>query len=61
VPKLGRTGGAFGLALTAYDIWQRLSPRQRRALLASAKRYGPVVGAYAARQAKAAATKRKSV
>jgi TRAP-type C4-dicarboxylate transport system substrate-binding protein len=60
VPKLVKTPGAVGLALTAYDIWKRLSPDQRRALLAHAKRYGPVVGAYAARTAKNAAAKRKS-
>jgi hypothetical protein len=60
VPKLSRTGGAVGLALTAVDIWQRLSPRQRRALLVHAKRYGPVVGAYALRTAKTAAAKRRS-
>jgi hypothetical protein len=59
VPKLPRTGSAVGLAFAAYDAWLRLSPRQRRALLAAARRYGPLIAAQAARSAKAAAAKRK--
>jgi hypothetical protein len=59
VPRLPRTGSAVGLAFAAYDAWLRLSPRQRKALLAHARRYGPLVAAQAARTAKAAAAKRK--
>jgi len=55
VPKLRRTGSAVGLAFAVYDVWLRLSPRQRRALLAHARRYGPVVAGWAARSAKDAA------
>jgi hypothetical protein len=29
------------LALTAYDIWRRLPPRQRKAALALARKHGP--------------------
>jgi hypothetical protein len=29
-PKLTRRAGAFGMALTAWDVWRRLPPRQRR-------------------------------
>jgi len=55
---LRRTGSAVGLAFAAYDVWLRLSPRQRRALLVHARRYGPVVAAWAARSAKDAAATR---
>jgi hypothetical protein len=55
VPSLRRTG-AVGLALTAYDVWQRLSPRQRKTLLALAKRHGPRI---AARALRAAAARRR--
>jgi predicted Fe-S protein YdhL (DUF1289 family) len=59
VPKLRRTGGTFGLAFAAYDAWLRLSPTQRRAVLAAARRYGPLIAAQAARSARAAAARRK--
>jgi hypothetical protein len=59
VPKLSRTGSAVGLAFAAYDAWLRLSPKQRRAVLAAARRYGPLIAASAARSAKAAAARRK--
>jgi hypothetical protein len=58
VPKLGRTGSTVGLAFAAYDFWVRMSPRQRRAVLAFARRYGPLIAAQAARSAKAAAARR---
>jgi hypothetical protein len=60
VPKLRRTGSAVGLAFAAYDAWLRLTPRQRRAVLAYTRRYGPVVAAQAMRSAKAAASRRHS-
>jgi hypothetical protein len=58
VPRLRRTGSAVGLAFAAYDVWLRLSPRQRRALLAYARRYGPLIAAKAAQSAKGAAASR---
>ena len=57
--KLRRTGSAVGLAFAAYDAWLRLSPRQRSALLAAARRYGPLIATQAARSAKSAAAKRR--
>ena len=45
----------MGLAFAVYDVWLRLSPQQRRALLVHARRYGPVVAGWAARSAKDAA------
>jgi hypothetical protein len=55
VPKLPRAGGPIGLAVTAVDVWRRLSPRQRRMIVKQAQRYGPVVAAQALRSARAAA------
>jgi hypothetical protein len=54
-----RFGGVVGLGLATYDLWLRLSPRQRQALLAHARRYGPLIAAQAARSAKAAAARRR--
>jgi len=59
VPRLRRTGSAVGVAFAAYDAWLRLSPRQRRAVLAAARRYGPLIAAQAARSAKQVAAKRR--
>jgi hypothetical protein len=35
----------IGLALTAYEIWRRLPPRQRRMMLELTRRHGPKVAA----------------
>jgi hypothetical protein len=56
VPKLPRNAGPIGLALTAYDVWKRLSPRQRRLIAKQAKKYGPQIAAQALRSARAAKT-----
>jgi len=42
-PRLGRRLGPVGLALTAWDIWLRLPPRQRKQVLNVARVYGPMV------------------
>ena len=39
----------IGVALTAYDLWKRLPPKQRKAILQQARRYGPRVIKAAAR------------
>jgi hypothetical protein len=52
VPKLIRSAGPIGLAISAYDVWRRLSPRQRKLLVRGAKRYGPLIAAEAMRSAK---------
>jgi hypothetical protein len=52
MPKLTRGAGPIGLALTAYDVWRRLSPRQKQLLVKQAKKYGP----HAAQAARTAAT-----
>ena len=35
--------GPVGLALTAWDIWLRLPPKQRKQVLNVARRHGPKV------------------
>ena len=55
MPKLSRGAGPVGLALTAVDVWRRLSPRQRRLIMRQAKKYGPRVAEQAMRSARTAA------
>ena len=40
-----RRMGPVGLALTAWDIWRRLPPRQRKQLVNIARKHGPKVAA----------------
>ena len=40
---LGRRAGPLGLALTAYDIWRRIPPSQRRRILKATRKHGPTV------------------
>lgn len=42
---LGRRMGPLGLALTAYDIWRRLPPKQRKQLLDLTRKHGPRIAA----------------
>ena len=39
--KLTRRLGPVGAVLTAYDIWRRLPPRQRKWLARQARHHGP--------------------
>jgi hypothetical protein len=55
VAKLARRTGALGLAFGAYDIWKRMSPKQRKVVMQQARKYGPKV---AKRVAKVAKTRR---
>jgi hypothetical protein len=34
-----------GLALTAWDIWRRLPPKQRKQVISIARKHGPKVAA----------------
>jgi hypothetical protein len=38
---LGRRAGPLGLALTAWDLWRRLPPKQRKQLMKVARKHGP--------------------
>jgi hypothetical protein len=51
VPRLTRKIGPLGVALTAWDIWHRLSPRQRKQVLNIARKHGPAVAARVLRAA----------
>lgn len=42
---LTRRAGPVGLALTAWDLWRRLPPRQRKQLMNLARKHGPKVAA----------------
>jgi hypothetical protein len=56
VPRtpLTKTVGPVGIALTAWDVWRRLSPRQRRWVAKQARKHGPRLAkqAWAAQQAR---------
>jgi hypothetical protein len=42
VPRLNKLRpGPVGIAITLYDVWRRLPPKQRQQVLMLARRYGP--------------------
>jgi hypothetical protein len=42
VARLGRLRpGPVGLAITVYDVWRRLPPKQRKLVLQLARKHGP--------------------
>ena len=47
MPRLPGRVGPLGLALTAYDVWRRLPPTQRKLVMQQVRRYGPVVATQA--------------
>ena len=53
--KLKRGAGAVGMAFTAWDLWRRLPPRQRRWVFKQARKHGPRI----AKQALAASKNRR--
>jgi hypothetical protein len=55
VPRVPRGAGPIGLALSAYDVWRRLSPRQKKLVMEQVKRHGPKIAGQAVRSARAAA------
>jgi len=55
MPRVPRGAGPIGLALSAYDVWRRLSPRQKKLVVAQVKRHGPKIAGQALRSARAAA------
>ncbi|MDX6510996.1 MAG: hypothetical protein QOE36_500 [Gaiellaceae bacterium] len=40
---LTRRAGPLGLALTAWDIWRRLPPKQRKKIMQATRKHGPRV------------------
>jgi hypothetical protein len=59
MPRVPRGAGPIGLALSAYDVWRRLSPRQKKLVVEQVKRHGPRVAGQALRSARAAAEQLK--
>ena len=55
MPKVPRGAGPIGLAISAYDVWRRLSPRQKKIVIAQVKRHGPKIAGQAVRSARSAA------
>jgi hypothetical protein len=43
--RLGRRATPLSIALTAWDLWRRLPPRQRKQMLDLARKHGPTVAA----------------
>ncbi|MDX6486660.1 MAG: hypothetical protein QOF43_1813 [Gaiellaceae bacterium] len=42
VPRLGKfRPGPVGLAITLFDVWRRLPPKQRKLVLDMARKHGP--------------------
>jgi hypothetical protein len=54
VPRLKPKIGPVGIALTAWDVWRHLPPRQRKQILNIARRHGPRVAARVLRAAQSA-------
>ena len=50
--------GPLGVALTLYDVWRRLPPRQRKLVLELARKHGPKVAARALEIRRAAKKRR---
>jgi hypothetical protein len=42
-PSISRKLGPVSTALLLFDLWRRLPPRQRRWVLAQARKHGPAV------------------
>jgi len=47
MPRLRPRIGPLGVALTLWDVWRRLPPRQRKLVLELARKHGPKVAARA--------------
>jgi hypothetical protein len=58
VPRLRPKVGPIGIALTAWDVWRRLPPRQRKQILNIARKHGPRVAARVLRAAQSARASR---
>ena len=43
MPRLRPRVGPVGIALTLFDVWRRLPPKQRKQALDLARKHGPTV------------------
>jgi hypothetical protein len=41
--RLTRRAGPVGVALTVWDLWRRLPPKQRRQIAQQVRKHGPTV------------------
>jgi hypothetical protein len=58
IPLVGKVG-PLGLALTIYDVYRRLPPKQRRMVLQMTRAHGPRLAAKAMRAGTDAARRRR--
>ena len=61
MPKPLRPVGTIGAALTAWEMWRKIPPAQRKILLAQMKQHGPTVAKKAYVLGRSAAASRKSL
>jgi len=61
MPKGIRPVGTIGAALTAWDLWRRIPPNQRKILLAQAREHGPTIAKKAYVLGRTTAAKRKTL
>jgi hypothetical protein len=56
VPRLRFPGraGPLGLALTAYELWRRLPPKQRQQALKALRKHGPKLASQIAQRSRTA-------
>ncbi|MGZ8717511.1 MAG: hypothetical protein ACXWYO_10415 [Gaiellaceae bacterium] len=46
MPRLGKLRpGPVGIAITLFDVWRRLPPKQRKQVLTLARKHGPKAAA----------------
>jgi hypothetical protein len=43
MPKLLKKAGPVGIAVTAYELWKKLPPKQKRAVAQQVRKHGPKV------------------
>ncbi len=58
MPRLRPRIGPIGIALTVWDVYRRLPPKQRKQLIALARKHGPTVATKIMRL-KAASSKKR--
>jgi hypothetical protein len=51
-PRLTGRAGPVGLALTAYEVWRRLPPKQRQQMLKLLRKHGPSLASQIARRSR---------
>jgi hypothetical protein len=59
-PRLTRRLGPVGLVLTAWDIWRRLPPKQRKQVVNVARKHGPKVASRVLKASAKARSRRPS-